>query len=1022
MNICFENGPLFETPGNRRPHLRTEIPSALSGPRFFAKDNKKRLVMRSIFRESLTSLIVEKPGDAPLFVARLPDNSVPTTFSPTLPDEVREFSPSGPENKLLGRLPWPNSEQQRQENQQPAHNGPTILQEALPPQAVLQRGPKSINDEAVPPIPPPSPRPAELELSEDFARPLPSLLFPNTDSGFCFETPFTASSTGHVRPPQNTEANATQPPTTAIFAPRSLPFSESISTSSSILSSLNNTPQPSLSWNNPAPSVEDTLNHPPRTRPESPSLLPSQYPAPFVPPKIRKAIQPKVKELKAVSPRDPTPRDSSPLRERPVIFGDNANAFRQSAAFAINPPPRKTAISAHDRDAAAESVARLAILQPAGLMQEYLQFTLPDLLKPIMRQHEEEKPILAASKPTSLPQASQGLATDISTVEAAHRQILAKKYFQRWRANTYRRTINRRARDRRQKRIDALEQEKQKRMRGEAELEAILQAKKEKERIQAEMLARSANQSSPSVPNGVHQTAGQKRKNIHVERKEDSGAGHTPRKIAKGHHRSRTMGHVEERYYSSTATANQASPNTTTPQSRSSIFSSGSLLNGSRASPDSRRSPSGRKDTTRTDYFRLKALGIDPDTPIVPETKASLERKRQREEGIAIATARTRARTLSSTRPAVPHFSPQGTHAHGISGLSQSQTLPNANTETNTPAATNVNEDDDLLRQIREVRDAMTEDTEWFKTQAVNLEKEIEVHEELRRSASQASSRSSPHASASGLARANGYEYLPGPEIPGRGLSRTEQRIRRTGAHGLATKPIGGSGDYLGVAMSKESAARFNLEKHSQRVSDAPHNTERTRKRKRKTGEKENRYIPQQSDQDSEEPDDDAELKRLDQYQEPRTNGNVRATETLRYLALPDKEVVDEYSGAEQDDDDVQESLEQRYDEFDGGDTEDLYEDGDDEGEQYDEDEEGEEEDEDEEDEDEEDEADEVGSLSYQQRPKGQGHTVGYWLRSSVTPERGLNPNGGQMMSRASSGMGTGTGASVDDALVLDSD
>jgi hypothetical protein len=37
-------------------------------------------------------------------------------------------------------------------------------------------------------------------------------------------------------------------------------------------------------------------------------------------------------------------------------------------------------------------------------------------------------------------------------------------------------------------------------MRGDAELEAILHAKKEKERIQAEMLARSTNESNQSSP------------------------------------------------------------------------------------------------------------------------------------------------------------------------------------------------------------------------------------------------------------------------------------------------------------------------------------------------------------------------------------------------------------------------------------------------------------------------------------------------------------------------------------------
>jgi hypothetical protein len=278
------------------------------------------------------------------------------------------------------------------------------------------------------------------------------------------------------------------------------------------------------------------------------------------------------------------------------------------------------------------------------------------------------------------------------------------------------------------------------------------------------------------------------------------------------------------------------------------------------------------------------------------------------------------------------------------------------------------------------------------------------------------------------LARANGYEYLPGPEIPGRSLSKTEQRIRRTGAHGLATRPIGGSGDYLAVAMSRNSAAKLNVEKQSRHVPDVSHSAEKIRKAKRKPGEKDSKYIPRQSDEDSEELEDESGSKRLNQFREPCMNGKVRTTESMHYSPEPDKEVSEERANAgEDDEDDVQLSLEQsqykEYDEFKGGDTEDLYEDGDDEEDQYDEDEQGEEEGYDEEEEEEAEEADEARALPYQQGQKGQGQTVGYWLRSSVTPERGLTPNGGgQTMSRASSGMGTGTGASADDALVLDSD
>ena len=951
------------------------------------------------------------------------------------PEKTNEAFPLPEGDKRSAdRPPSPPSQQSQQENRNAAPNQPPTPQEAIP---APRGGLGDVNEEPVSSKPPPSPRPTQLEAPEDLTKAVTSFQPPKTGSGFRFESPFTTSSTSHVLSPQDTETNTARPPTTAVFAPKPLPSFDSISKPPPIPSSSTYTPLQPHGLNTPAPSVGETSNSRVPDAPGSPSLLPSQYPAPPVPPKAKKSIQPqpKHKELKAISQHDPTPRASSPLRERPVIFGDHGNAFRQSAALGNAPAP-KSAVSRHDQDTAAETVARLSILQPAGLMQEYLQFVVPDLLKPIMQNHEREKPILAASKLTF-----QGLSgrpsTHISTTGAARHQILAKKYFNRWKADHYRRVRNRQGREQRQKRLKALEQERQRRMRGDAELEAILQAKKEKERIQAEMLARNTNEPNQSSPteesskvarqSTVLRITGQKRKGIHADDAETPKSRETPRKIAKGHSRSRTMGSVDELFYSSKFATRQTSTSKKTPQSRPSIYSGHSVLNLSGAFQDLRRSLSGRKDTTRTDYFRLKALGVDPDTPMVPDTKASLERKRNREEETATTASRTRARTLSATAtPPVPRFSPQGARAIGTSGLHQSQTPPNAALhKATTPPAAMVGGDDDLLRQARKVRETMSEDAEWYKTYAVNIEKEIEEQEELRRSLSQASTTPSPHPSASGLAMANGYEYLPGPEIPGRSLSRTEQRIRRTGAHGLATKPIGGSGDYLAVAMSRESAAKLNVEKQPRNLAEVLHPVEKTKRGKRKMGEKDGRYIPQHSDEESEELDDVTELDRVHPQRQPCTNGRARATEAKHHLPQPDQELAEDGDDAEEDDDDVQESLEQPqdtgYDQFEGGDTEDLYEDGDDEEELYDEDED---EDGEERDADEEEEADGVGSLPYRQGQKVHGQSLGYWLRNSATPEKGLTPNGGgaQMMSRASSGMGTGTGASMDDALVLDSD
>jgi hypothetical protein len=352
---------------------------------YVAKISKKKyLAEHCIFRDFLTILIIETSGDATFFPRPL-SRSLPTTP----PKAVTEVSsPPISDNKGLEGSPFRDSTQSWQNHQEAPRDRQPVLHEAPSPR-VSQPELEVVNDGSIPPKPPPSPQPAKLELSEDFAKPTPPSLPPNTGSYFGSERAFTTSNNDYVISPRNI-TNDTRPPGTAVFAPRQPLSSDSNSKSPSI--------QPAFSWTVPTPPGEGVVNQPPSTRPKSPSVLPSQYPAPPGPPKQKKVIQPKVKELKAVSAQDPTPRDSSPLRERPVIFGDNANAFRQSAAFAVNPPTRRTELSGSDRDMAAETVTRLAILQPAGLMREYLQFTLPDILKPILQQHEQEKPILAASK------------------------------------------------------------------------------------------------------------------------------------------------------------------------------------------------------------------------------------------------------------------------------------------------------------------------------------------------------------------------------------------------------------------------------------------------------------------------------------------------------------------------------------------------------------------------------------------------------------------------------------------------
>ena len=113
-----------------------------------------------------------------------------------------------------------------------------------------------------------------------------------------------------------------------------------------------------------------------------------------------------------------------------------------------------------------------------------------------------------------------------------------------------------------------------------------------------------------------------------------------------------------------------------------------------------------------------------------------------------------------------------------------------------------------------------------------------------------ASLRSSTHSSAlglvnsnTGLARVNGYEYAPAVSKTGsqHSLSRTEQRIRTTGAHGLATKSVS---DYLPVAMSK--ATRASL------INSGMRKGSKKRKGKTKHGVNDSNYIYESDETDEE--------------------------------------------------------------------------------------------------------------------------------------------------------------------------
>ena len=217
-----------------------------------------------------------------------------------------------------------------------------------------------------------------------------------------------------------------------------------------------------------------------------------------------------------------------------------------------------------------------------------------------------------------------------------------------------------------------------------------------------------------------------------------------------------------------------------------------------------------RLDQTQTDYFMLKAHGVDPDTPLIPEAAAQVTARKQKEEehrqSVNDRVLRRSGSTLDRSRSR--SFTPSSPVQPAILMAPPSSVPRSTSTVKPTAPSSSVTDEDPFLRQLREAKEALSTDETWFKAQTSELEKEIEQQEEFRRSLgsqSNASYENSFAASTNGFARSiSSYEYKP-PELkPGQTLSRTEERIRRTGARGLAGKPIGGTPKP--VAMSRRSA------------------------------------------------------------------------------------------------------------------------------------------------------------------------------------------------------------------------
>lgn len=213
----------------------------------------------------------------------------------------------------------------------------------------------------------------------------------------------------------------------------------------------------------------------------------------------------------------------------------------------------------------------------------------------------------------------------------------------------------------------------------------------------------------------------------------------------------------------------------------------GSMLNDILMKQARRLAPTAKSDTTHTDYFRLKALGIDPDTPVVPTGK-----KRNRAESMTNGDSRI------IEKVGQPGGQP------GIPEASSSSTIISKTHHT----TKNDDDDEALFAQIRSVRQALAESEQWMHSERQSMERSTPSKQEQPQPSTSPPQPPSEETPAQRRLR----------EIKERGHqpSRTEVRLRALGDEALLPKGFW-DGEGMGLSLVKGKGKGREEEEGGQR-------------------------------------------------------------------------------------------------------------------------------------------------------------------------------------------------------------
>lgn len=469
-----------------------------------------------------------------------------------------------------------------------------------------------------------------------------------------------------------------------------------------------------------------------------------------------------------------------------------------------------------------------------GLLQQFVEFACVDPIREAMeiyRQEREKEKISMPIRITFYLTEPQSLHANFRFLIGPYREaVLRFKYGRRWTSLWWKRHMFRKGQHSRAK-MSNLRQSVREEDRRKAELQAQQRAILEEAEISEDIKRqiRSNNEREQHERKEVHKTkpdvdkamvegvvtrvahdsfSGRKRKSAFIDDLSgDSWRTYDP--LGRRQSNDRSTSNKRSRPLSTSMVATNVDARIPSDSSTSSVAAShdtGASINprvprwtpqGGWRQPE----PELRKsvNTTQTDYFRLKARGIDPETPLFPDTEKTLKEKRVREEQQARDDeAKSFASSLMKNNNDALSTA---TTLHVKSDSMPSNELPQSVLRAN-----------QILEGFKDVNKQIEKEIQAMREARLELQAQQEAKQQSRYSSSPRDRASSPLNSSDRsfapgqMASVNGHAFMPS-----RSLNRTEARLRMTGGAGLAYRD---PNDYEAEIKERSNRAKQTLKQH----------------------------------------------------------------------------------------------------------------------------------------------------------------------------------------------------------------